>query len=111
MALLFDAVREANKAMDGGDRSGAAAAAGMVLAVGKALGFFATRPAAFLARYNAGAATKAGLSTDAIEGLIAERKAARASKDFARSDAIRQDLLDQGIVLEDGAGGTTWRRG
>ena len=111
VAILFDAVREANKALDGGDRDGAAAAAGVALAVGAALGFFATRPAEFLARYNAGAATKAGLSAEAIEGLIAERKAARASKDFARSDAIRQELLDQGIVLEDSAGGTTWRRG
>jgi cysteinyl-tRNA synthetase len=47
----------------------------------------------------------------AIDSAIAERLAARKSRDFARADAIRADLLAQGIVLEDNAGGTTWRRG
>jgi cysteinyl-tRNA synthetase len=45
-----------------------------------------------------------------IEALIAERLAARANKDFATSDRIRDELKEQGILLEDGAGGTTWRR-
>ena len=47
----------------------------------------------------------------AIDALIAERKQARADKDFARADEIRDELAAQGIVLEDGAGGTTWKRG
>jgi len=46
----------------------------------------------------------------AIEVLITERTEARASKDFARSDEIRDELAAQGIVLEDGADGTTWKR-
>ncbi len=47
----------------------------------------------------------------AIEALIAERKAAKQSRDFARADAIRDQLKDQGIVLEDKPGGETlWRR-
>jgi len=46
-----------------------------------------------------------------IEGLIEERKQARANKDFARADEIRDDLAARGIILEDGAGGTTWKRG
>jgi len=49
------------------------------------------------------------LDADAIDQLIAERKAARESKDFATSDRIRDDLLAQGVVLEDGPEGTTWR--
>ncbi|MBT7664249.1 MAG: cysteine--tRNA ligase, partial [Rhodospirillaceae bacterium] len=51
------------------------------------------------------------LSAEAIENLIEQRREARANKDFAASDQIRDDLAAQGIVLEDGAGGTTWRRG
>ena len=51
-----------------------------------------------------------GLDGAAIEALIEERRAARAAKDFAASDRIRDDLADQGIVLEDGADGTTWKR-
>ena len=44
----------------------------------------------------------------AIADAIAARNAARAAKNFAESDRIRDDLLSKGIVLKDGAGGTTW---
>jgi cysteinyl-tRNA synthetase len=45
-----------------------------------------------------------------IDAAIAERLAARTSRDFARADAIRADLAARGILLEDSASGTTWRR-
>ncbi len=47
---------------------------------------------------------------DEIETLISERKAARAAKDFKRSDAIRDELIARGIVLEDTPDGTKWKR-
>ena len=50
------------------------------------------------------------LDTAAIEALIGERSEAREGKNFQRSDAIRDDLAAQGIILEDGPGGTIWRR-
>ena len=55
-------------------------------------------------------AVPVGTGKDQIEGLIAERTAAKKSKNFAEADRIRKLLLDQGIVLEDAANGTTWRR-
>jgi len=51
-----------------------------------------------------------GLGESEIERLIAERNDARQRKDFAEADRIRKQLSDQGVVLEDKAGATTWRR-
>jgi cysteinyl-tRNA synthetase len=51
-----------------------------------------------------------GISEAEIQKLIDERNAARKAKDFARSDAIRRQLSDVGVVLEDKPGGTIWRR-
>jgi cysteinyl-tRNA synthetase len=45
-----------------------------------------------------------------IERLIAERAAAKADKNFAEADRIRQVLLAQGVVLKDSPAGTTWER-
>ncbi|GAN54223.1 cysteine--tRNA ligase [Tanticharoenia sakaeratensis] len=53
---------------------------------------------------------RAGLDAPRIEALIAERLAARKARDFVRADAIRAELSADGILLEDNAGGTTWRR-
>jgi cysteinyl-tRNA synthetase len=58
-----------------------------------------------------GASEGDGLSAAEIEALIAARNAARKAKDFSEGDRIRKQLSDANIVLEDGAGGTIWRRG
>jgi cysteinyl-tRNA synthetase len=51
-----------------------------------------------------------GGESAAIEAAIEERLAARRARDFARADAIRAELAGQGVLLEDSASGTTWRR-
>ena len=45
-----------------------------------------------------------------IDALLEERTAARAAKDFARADAIRDELTAMGIVIEDSADGARWKR-
>ena len=58
-----------------------------------------------------GTASEGDLDDAAIDALIEERNAARADKNFARADEIRDELASQGVLLEDGSGGTTWKRG
>ncbi len=50
-------------------------------------------------------------NNDPIDSQVAARTAARAARNFAESDRIRDELAADGIILEDGPGGTTWRRG
>lgn len=54
--------------------------------------------------------SSADLSAERIEAMIEERAAAKKNRDFARADGIREELLSQGVVLEDSREGTTWRR-
>jgi cysteinyl-tRNA synthetase len=51
-----------------------------------------------------------GLSDADIETRVAERTAAKKARDFALSDRIRDELLGQGIILEDTKSGVRWKR-
>jgi len=70
------------------------------------LGLLGSDPAAFLQ----GGDDAALEDTRRIEQLIEARAAARAKRDFTRADEIRDGLLAEGILLEDKAGETLWRR-
>ena len=94
VAVLFDLASEVN-------RSRSPQLSALLRALGGVLGLLQSPPEVFL---------RAGSAVDSvhIETLIAQRQAAKAARDFARADAIRAELLAQGIVLKDSALGTTW---
>ena len=94
VAVLFDLAGEVNK-------TGSVALAGLLKALGGCLGLLQGNPKAYLQ-------SGAGASEADIQAQIVARAAAKAAKNFAEADRIRQELLTQGIVLKDSASGTAW---
>ena len=77
--------------------------------VGETLGVLQRPPAEALRALRDAAAARRGIDGAVVQGRLDERKAARAAKDFARSDAIRDELLAQGVASMAGPEGTTWK--
>lgn len=85
-------------------------AAARLKAAGALMGFFASDPEAWF-KWTPNAETAgASMTAEAIEAKLAERAAARKAKDFKTADEIRKSLEAQGVSIEDGPGGATWRR-
>jgi len=111
LGLVYDRVRELNRALDGGDRDTARATRTDLRHVAAVLGILGQPPAEFLALTRDAGREKSGLSDADIEAAIAARNEARRRKDFREADAIRIRLRDQGILLEDTPSGTVWKAG
>jgi len=108
IAVLFEGAREVNRLKT--DQPDLASVAAIQLrGMAGVLGLLQSEPEAFL---KAGSGVAGNVIDEAaIESLIQQRLDARSNKNWAEADRIRDLLSDQGIVLEDTAGKTTWRRG
>jgi cysteinyl-tRNA synthetase len=102
LAELHQIANAANKATGAAERGRLKS---QLLAAGWMLGLLQQDPAAWLK----GEVGRTDVDAAEIEALILARKEARARKDWAESDRIRNDLAARGILLEDKAGETTWR--
>jgi cysteinyl-tRNA synthetase len=111
LAVLFDVVREINRQRDLNDIATASKLGGLLRRLSGILGLLNQDPEAFL-QLTVGAPISAATMTPAdIELAINARLQARQNKNWAEADRIRDELLNQGIVLEDSSQGTIWRRG
>ena len=119
VAVLFDLARDINS-LKATDMAGATTLAATLRRLGGILGLLQGDPKAYLQGPKV-VEKKSGdgmpvddnaraLANEAIENLIAARLAARKTRNFAESDRIRDELKAKGVILEDGPGGTTWRR-
>jgi len=102
LAVMAEVRLALNKAKDLQKNDVAAYLAGLILSFGNVLGLFQQPPEVFLS----GGSTE----SEKIEALITARNTARAEKDWLKADQVRDELTAMGILLEDNAKGTSWRR-
>jgi hypothetical protein len=114
LGVLFETVRAVNRFLAETRETGAPEVALLAHArqlfgeTGGVLGLFGSNPAQWLEGIKTARTGRMDITPAEIEGLIAERAAARTSRDFKRSDEIRDLLLAKGIQLLDSPQGTTW---
>jgi cysteinyl-tRNA synthetase len=102
MAAFFSLAKDLNKATDDEERVSLAA---QMYASGDLMGLLRSDPDEWFAGHVEG-----DLPSDDIEALIEKRTAAKAARDFETADAIRDQLSEAGVTIQDGRDGTTWRR-
>jgi cysteinyl-tRNA synthetase len=107
LSVLFELAREINRLRDSNVASAANHAA-LMRELGGVIGLLQQDAEAYLK--SASGSAESGLSDAEVDSLIEARVAARANKDWAAADRIRDQLTEGGIELEDGAAGTSWRR-
>jgi len=102
MAEFFALARRLNKSNDPAEMETLAA---QMYAAGELMGLLNSDPEAWFSGHVEG-----DVAADEIEAIIAKRNEARANKDWAAADGFRDQLSEMGVMIEDGPGGTTWRR-
>lgn len=101
VAVLFDLASEAN-------RTGDSRYTSVLKALGGVLGLLQQSPQHYLQQQVQ--QQDSSFSAEEIESMIQQRLQARKERNFAQADALRQQLAEAGIILEDGPHGTSWRR-
>jgi cysteinyl-tRNA synthetase len=113
---FFDAVRAMNRLVAEGRSEQDSSARELLrtgrdtlVRLGEVLGLFASEPSDWLDKQKSAGLLDTGLTPDRIEELIAERLKARKEKNFARANAIRDELAQKGVILLDSKEGTGWK--
>lgn len=106
MSVLFELSHETNKFKQAGDMNLANQYASQLKHLAAMLGLLQQQPEAYLQQ----GAGQEGLSNAEIDALLAERNQARADKNWAEADRIRDVLNQHDILIEDAATGASWRR-
>jgi len=108
ISILFELAREINRHKQSEPKV-AQHLAGELHISAKILGLLQNDAEGFL-KSGTGLHTMSGLTDEQIENMIEERLSARKNKDWAEADRLRDELKKAGILIEDGSGGTSWRR-
>jgi len=105
--VVISELHKLAREMNSADTDARAIAKGRLLAVAGLMGLLQQDPEQWFTLSRGGS----DISAEEIEALIAKRNQAKADKDYAGADAVREELKAMGVVLEDSREGTKWRRG